>query len=87
MDLPTQLKKASQENQEIQQLEWEAYFDWYLEASKKKNTGHILCMQETNKNLSEIVTKLSLKSSTPEEVFPFIPPSFYPLNELPGGRY
>lgn len=42
-------------------------------------------MQETNKKLPEIVTKLSSKLSTPE-VLPTVPPPSYPLNELPGNK-
>jgi hypothetical protein len=41
--LHTQSEKASRK---IKQTEWNAYFDWYLEASKSGN-GRVLCRKPT----------------------------------------
>ena len=49
--LCTQLEKSSHK---IKQTEWNAYFDWYLEASKRGN-DRVTSLQETNKKLLETI--------------------------------
>ena len=49
--LHTQLEKASHKSK---QTKWNAYFDWYLEASKRGN-DRVTSLQETNKKLLETI--------------------------------
>ena len=69
--LHAQWKKA---DYKITQTEWEAYFHWYLEASKRGNDT-MASLQETNQKLLETVVKLE-KSS--EATFSSSPPSSPP---------
>ena len=46
--------QSEKDSHKIKQTEWNAYFDWYLEASKRGN-DRVTSLQETNKKLLETI--------------------------------
>ena len=76
--LHAQLEKA---NHKIRQSERNAYFDWYLESSKRGN-DRVISLQETNKKLLETISELKRPQTlTPSSALLLLCPH---LSELPG---
>ena len=48
--------QSEKDSHKIKQTEWNAYFDWYLEASKKGNDT-VTSLEETKERLFETISE------------------------------